>query len=72
VVDGNFSAEHMKMQHPENDVFLSNGLGYMVEWGPYEEHLNESVVTKEVCHPPLLDTLSEDSLESQLCQSQGY
>ncbi|KIJ57513.1 hypothetical protein HYDPIDRAFT_104148, partial [Hydnomerulius pinastri MD-312] len=29
VLDGNFTAQHMKMKKPEDDVALSDGLGYM-------------------------------------------
>ena len=47
-MDGNFSAEHMKMSHPERDVYLSDGLAYMVQWAPYKQHLDHSAVTKEV------------------------
>ncbi|KIM52193.1 hypothetical protein SCLCIDRAFT_37440, partial [Scleroderma citrinum Foug A] len=42
VVDGNFTAQHMNMKKPENDVILSNGLSYMVQDGPYQAHI--------VCH----------------------
>ena len=48
VVNGNFSAEHMKMQNPGNDISLSNGKGYMVEWSDYSKHLNITLPTKEV------------------------
>jgi hypothetical protein len=48
VVDGNFSAEHMKMKYPDQDIWLSNGMGYMVEWKRYKSHLDEAVVTHEV------------------------
>jgi hypothetical protein len=49
VVDGNFSLEHMKMKKSEDDVFLSDGEGYMVQSAPYQEHLNTSVETTQVC-----------------------
>ncbi|KAG1720993.1 hypothetical protein EDB19DRAFT_1898384 [Suillus lakei] len=29
VVDGNFTAQHMNMQEPEQDIFLLDGSGYM-------------------------------------------
>jgi len=56
VVDGNFSAEHMKMKHPEQDIWFSNGLGYMVEWEPYKRHLDVAVVTHEVCISTLVNS----------------
>ena len=39
VKDGNFSAEHLKMKKPENDVALADGTGFMVTDKPYKEHL---------------------------------
>ena len=45
VADGNFTADHVKMRNPENDVGLTNGEGYMVEERHYRRHL---AVTKEV------------------------
>ncbi|KAI6097097.1 hypothetical protein F5141DRAFT_1205735 [Pisolithus sp. B1] len=48
VIDGNFTAQHMKMNKPELDVALSDGKGYMVSEGPYQNHLQQSLDTKEV------------------------
>ena len=48
VVDGNFSAQHMKMNKPQLDVALSDGRGYMVSEGPYSIHLLQSLDNKEV------------------------
>lgn len=39
-VDGNFHADHIKMRRPDLDIKLSNGRGYMVEDGKYQEYLN--------------------------------
>lgn len=50
VVDGNFSLEHMKMKKSEDDVFLSDGEGYMVSWTPYQEHLEGSSETTQVVY----------------------
>ena len=30
VMDGNFKAEHMHESHPDNQIWLMDGLGYMV------------------------------------------
>lgn len=49
MVDGNFHADHLKMRHPEDDVALADGCAFMVETGPYEEHLRESKDVKQVC-----------------------
>ena len=48
MVDGNFSAEHMKMKRAEDDVWLSNGEAYMVENVKYSEHLKTSLDGREV------------------------
>jgi hypothetical protein len=48
VVDGNFSLEHMRMKKSEDDVFLSDGEGYMVQMLPYQEHLKTSIETTQV------------------------
>lgn len=50
VVDGNFTAQHMKMRKPEDDVALSDGLAYMVANGPYENHVSRAADNEEVCN----------------------
>ncbi|KAI6038676.1 hypothetical protein EDC04DRAFT_2896202 [Pisolithus marmoratus] len=47
VIDGNFTAQHMKMNKPELDVALSDGKGYMVAEVPYQSHLKWSLDSKE-------------------------
>ncbi|KAI6127050.1 hypothetical protein F5141DRAFT_1210355 [Pisolithus sp. B1] len=47
VMDGNFTAQHMKMNKPELDVALSDGKGYMVSELPYHSHLQQSLYSKE-------------------------
>ncbi|KAI6122146.1 hypothetical protein EDD16DRAFT_1477725 [Pisolithus croceorrhizus] len=47
VIDGNLTAQHMKMNKPELDVALSDGKGYMVSEGPYQNHLQQSLDSKE-------------------------
>jgi hypothetical protein len=42
VVDGNFSADHQKMKNPEDDVPLTDGEGYMVQEGPFRQHLMDT------------------------------
>jgi hypothetical protein len=49
VMDGNFSAEHLKMRRPDTDVRLSDGLGFMVTSGDYKAHLNLAVERSQVC-----------------------
>ena len=48
-MDGNLSVEHMKMKYPEDDVFLSDGMAFMVGQRPYQSHLTKAVDRKEVC-----------------------
>ena len=48
VIDGKFSAEHLKMKQPEEDVALSPGGRYMVEPKRYELHLNTGKEIKQV------------------------
>jgi hypothetical protein len=49
VYDGNFSAEQLKMKHPDDDVDISNGHSFMVTHGPYKGHLSVAKELKEVC-----------------------
>jgi len=44
VADGNFKLQHMKMKKPEDDVWLRDGGGFMVQNSPYQTHLK---TTKE-------------------------
>ena len=48
VIDGNFSAEHLKMKQPEEDVALSPGGRYMVEPNRYKLHLDTGKEVKQV------------------------
>ena len=48
VVDGNFSAEHLKMRQPANDVSIADGHGFMVTDGPYKRHLVEANEDRQV------------------------
>ena len=54
-MDGNFVSQHLRMQNPADDVPLSDGHGFMVESGPYEEHLKKANETREVMHLFLTD-----------------
>jgi hypothetical protein len=48
VVDGNFTAEHLHMRNPQDDVELTNGTGYFVGRHPYEQHIRETTEVKQV------------------------
>jgi hypothetical protein len=47
VMDGNFKAEHLHPIKPLDEVWLSNGLGFMVGKDRYKEHLAEAADTVE-------------------------
>ncbi|KAG2114043.1 hypothetical protein BD769DRAFT_1363967 [Suillus cothurnatus] len=47
VVDGNFTAHHMNMRQPKLDIFLSDGLGYIVTEREYQAHLASATESKE-------------------------
>lgn len=53
-VDGNFTADHVKMRHPENNIGLTNGEGYMVEETTYRTHLSVTKEVKQVCDIALI------------------
>lgn len=55
-VDGNFHADHIKMRRPDLDISLTNGQGYMVEDGRYQEYLKVTEEIREV-HFSLLVSL---------------
>jgi len=76
-IDGNFSAEHLKMRRPEEDIALSPGGRYMVEPKRYESHLKTGKEIKQAClfrktDCPNSNIISEISMlrpqGSQLCQ----
>ncbi|KAG2347752.1 hypothetical protein BDR05DRAFT_973707 [Suillus weaverae] len=52
VMDGNFKAEHLHPIKPFNEVWLSNGLGFMVGKDRYKMHLEEAadMVEKSSCN----------------------
>ena len=39
VVDGNFTADHIKQTRPNDDVWLTNGEGMMTEKTSYNAHM---------------------------------
>ncbi|KIK75026.1 hypothetical protein PAXRUDRAFT_174069, partial [Paxillus rubicundulus Ve08.2h10] len=47
VVDGNVSVQHMEMKIPEDDVSLSDGLAYMVDYSAYADHISRMVEAKD-------------------------
>jgi hypothetical protein len=50
VVDGNFTAQHMKMRKPEDDIALSDDLAYMVANQPYHDHVSKAADNEEACN----------------------
>lgn len=47
-MDGNFSADHIKMRNPGDDVNLSDGTAFMVADKDYKAHLGIAKEIKEV------------------------
>jgi len=47
-MDGNFSAEHMKMRRKDDDATMTNGTGFMTESTRYAEHLHIAKGNTEV------------------------
>lgn len=66
VVDGNFTADHIKQTRPNDDVWLTDGEGMMTERAPYDAHIKAAVEIKEVscfnAHWLMLNILLERSL----------
>jgi hypothetical protein len=48
VVDGNFTADHIKLKRAADDVWLTDGEGMMTARDPYKAHLAVAIETKEV------------------------
>lgn len=46
VVDGNFTADHIKQSRPDDDVWLTDGEGLMTAKGPYASHIKKAVDPK--------------------------
>lgn len=42
-MDGNFSAEHLSMRRPDDDVVISDGTGFFVSELDYKSHLTSAV-----------------------------
>ncbi|KAG1888625.1 hypothetical protein F4604DRAFT_1569672 [Suillus subluteus] len=61
VVDGNFTAQHMKMKIPEDNVSLADGKGYMVTEGPYQAHIHDSVEEREASSSRLIIFLKKST-----------
>ena len=52
-MDGNFTAQHMKMKRPLNDVALADGLAYMIGETQYHNHVSSAPDNKEVSMAPI-------------------
>jgi hypothetical protein len=67
VLDGNFTCNHKVQRRPEDDVWLKNGEGYMVERERYAKHLATAKETKEVIFMSYtMETLSRTTVGSNL------
>jgi hypothetical protein len=47
-MDGNFSAEHLHMRHPSDEVILTDGTGFFVAEKRYKDHLKVAIESREV------------------------
>ena len=68
VIDGNFTADHLKMRRPEHDVALNPGGRYIVEPTQYQAHLGSAIDFREVSNPwnhPA--SLHPDSVKKSTC-----
>ena len=48
VLDGNFAVQHKPTRRPGDDVALADGHAFMVETGPYRDHLRTAKKYTEV------------------------
>ena len=48
VADGNFTANHIKQQRPQDDIWLSNREGMMMAREPYATHIKSAKASKDV------------------------
>jgi len=49
VMDGNFKAEHMRPKNSANEVWLMDGMGFMVTMPEYKDYLARTLNRVEVC-----------------------
>ena len=49
IMDGNFKAEHMHEECPDDQVWLMDGLRYMVTQPEYQTYLKATAHPLEVC-----------------------
>ena len=47
MTDGNFSAQHMNMLNPQDDVGLTDGEGYMTNEAKYKAHPEDAKDSKQ-------------------------
>ena len=57
VVDGNFTADHLRQKRAMDDVWLAEGTAMMTSRQPYHKHLVIAKDTHEVSDEPLTDQL---------------
>ena len=48
-MDGNFSAQHLKMKHPENDVKYADGHAFCTTSEPFKAHLKTAKQYSQAC-----------------------
>ena len=70
VVDGNFTADHIKQKRPDDDIWLTDGEGMMAAREPYYSHIKAAKDIKEVCSSISVITLflTLYDIQKHLCE----
>ena len=68
VVDGNFTADHIKQKRPNDDVWLNDGVSMMTAREPYASHIALAKETKSVCPPPFIISITHVSQQKAQCE----
>ena len=50
IMDGNFSAEHMRYKPGQKDIVLSAGMAFMANPDGYSTHIRTGKEISQVCH----------------------
>ena len=61
-MDGNFKAKHLHDQKAKDQVWLMDGLGFMVSRAEYKTYLSATNTLQEVTHPLHLTQIQHMSL----------
>jgi hypothetical protein len=62
VMDGNFTADHIRQVRPNDDVWLTDGEGMMTAREPYAAHIKRAKETQEVSHCSIMENANQKIL----------